>query len=184
MDRMSNYIHIVRGVREHNANSQMRFYDLFIRRIFRTAYVITGNEYEAEEIAQDTILKVFDRTELLHDDAGDMERVLRRIASNAAIDVTRRRKDFIFTGEELPEVEEQDDEDERPDYSVEEIREAIATLSVSYRNILSLRLFEERSFAEVAELLAVNYSTVRVQYTRAIRQLRDLLTKKRSYGDE
>ena len=173
-------MHMIKGVRAHNAQSQLMFYDLFIRQIFKTAYGITGNEYEAEEIAQDTMLKVFDRTELLHDEAQVMGRVLRRIASNAAIDVMRRRKDFVFTGEDLPDVEETDIEDDRPDFSIDEIKEAIATLSVSYRNILSLRLFEERSFAEVAELLDVNYSTVRVQYIRAITKLKDLLIKKKT----
>ena len=178
---MSNYIHIVKGVRARKAQSQLMFYDLFIRQVFKTAYGITGNESEAEEIAQDTMLKVFDRTELLNDDAQVMERILRRIASNAAIDVIRRRKDFIFTNEDLPDVEEPSIEDDGPDFSIDEIKEAIATLSAGYRNILSLRLFEERSFAEVAEQLDVNYSTVRVQYIRAITKLKDLLIKKRSY---
>ena len=181
MDRMSNYIHIVKGVRARKAQSQLMFYDLFIRQVFKTAYGITGNECEAEEIAQDTMLKVFDRTELLHDDAQAMGRVLRRIASNAAIDVTRRRKDFVFTSEDLPDVEEEDNEDDRPDFSIDEIKEAIATLSAGYRNILSLRLFEDMSFVEVAELLDVSYSSVRVQYIRAITKLKDLLIKKRNY---
>jgi RNA polymerase sigma-70 factor (ECF subfamily) len=178
---MSNYEHIVIGVREHNAQSQMMFYDMFIRSVFRTAYAIVENESEAEEIAQDTMLKVFDRIDLLNDDAGAMERVMRRIASNAAIDVTRRRKDFIFSSENLPDFEDAGNEDDRFDFSIEEIKEAIATLSVSHRNILSLRLFEDMSFAEVAELLDVNYSTVRVQYTRGIAKLRNCLIKKKNY---
>ena len=179
--RMSNYHHILKGVRERHAQSQLMFYDLFIRPVFRSAYAIVGNESEAEEIAQDTMLKVFDRTELLNDDASVMERIVRRIASNAAIDMTRRRKDFIFSSDELTDFEDTGSEYEAPDFSMEEIREAIATLSDSYRSILSLRLFEEMGFAEAAELLDVNCSTVRVQYVRGIEKLRNYLIKTRSY---
>ena len=180
--RMSNYLHIVKGVRERNAQSQMLFYDRFIRSVYSAAFAIAGNESEAEEIAQDTMLKVFDRIDLLHDDAGVMERVMRRIASNAAIDVTRRRKDFIFSCEDLPDFEDTEYEDVEFDYSIEEIREAITTLSDSHRNILSLRLFEEMSFAEVAEMLEVNYSTVRVQYIRGIAKLKKCLINKKNYA--
>jgi len=178
---MNDYGKIVEGVRERNAQKQLMFYDLFIRRVFRSAYTIVGNESEAEEIAQDTMLKVFDRTDLLHDDFPDMERILRRIASNAAIDVVRRRKDFIIAVEKIPDLEDSEDsetEDDSEHYSLEEIREAVTALSDGYRNILSLRLFEEMSFNEIAGLLSMNYSTVRVQYTRGIKKLQELLIKK------
>ena len=178
---MKNYRHIVKGVRERNAQSQMMFYDLFIHSVFRTAYAIVENESEAEEIAQDTMLKVFDRVNLINDKTVDMERILRRIASNAAIDLIRKRKDFIISDEDVPDFEDTDIENDRQDCSIEEIKEAIATLPDTYRNILSLRLFEEMSFAEMAELLAVNYSTVRVQYTRGIAKLQNCLIKKNSY---
>ena len=121
---MNDYGKIVEGVRERNAQKQLMFYDLFIRRVFRSAYTIVGNESEAEEIAQDTMLKVFDRTDLLHDDFPDMERILRRIASNAAIDVVRRRKDFIIAVEEIPDVgdfEASEINDNSLYFSIEEI---------------------------------------------------------------
>jgi RNA polymerase sigma-70 factor (ECF subfamily) len=179
-DRMSNYDNIVRGVRERDAQSQMMFYDFFIRSVYQSAYSIVGNENEAEEIAQDTMLKVLDRTDLLNDDAGAMERIMKRIAANAAIDVTRRRKDFVLSGEAIPDPEDPEDDDGY-DFSVEEIKEGIALLPDAYQSILSLRLFENMSFAEVADLLNINCSTARVQYTRGIAKLRSVLIKKKKY---
>ena len=172
---------IVKGVRERNAQSQMMFYDLFIRSVYRSAYSIVGNESEAEEIAQDTMLKVFSKADLLKDDIEIMERMLRRITSNAAIDRMRRRKDFIFPAVEIPDFEDSDTDDDQYDFSLEEIKEAITALSDSYRSVLWLRLFEDMSFAEVAKLLKINYSTARVQYTRGISKVKDFLIKKRSY---
>ena len=180
-DRMSNYCNILNGVRKSDAQSQMMFYDLFIRSVYRSAYAITNNECEAEEIAQDTMLKVFGRVELLNDDIGAMERIMRRIATNAAIDMIRKRKGFIISSENLPDFEEAEGESDELDFSIEDIKEGVMKLSDSYRSILTLRLFENMSFAEVADLLNVNSSTARVQYTRGIAKLKVFLIKKRSY---
>ena len=179
---MSNYETIIKGVRKHDARSQMMFYDMFFRSVYRSAYIITENEDEAEEIAQDTMLKVFGKSELLNDDATAMERILRRIASNAAIDVIRRRKGFVVSDENIPDTEDVEMEDVGYDFSIEDIKEGVAALSDSYRNLISLRLFEEMSFAEVADVLNVNCSTARVQYTRGIAKLKDLLIKKKNYA--
>lgn len=182
-ERMSNYRQILNGVHAYDAQSQLMFYDLFIHSVFRSALAITGHEGEAEEIAQDTMLKVFDNRSLLNEDAKAMERILRRIAANAAIDVIRRRKNSWVHYDEAPVVDERlDDTDEdENDFSIEEIKEGIGALSDTYRSILTLRLFEDMSFADVADQLKIKCSTARVQYTRGIAKLKDLLIKKRGY---
>ena len=177
---MENYCDIIKGVGECDSHSQMMFYDMFFHSVYRSAYVIIGNENEAEEIAQDTMLKVFVKTDLLKDDIADMERLMRRIATNAAIDLMRRRKDFVILVEEFTDTEEPDNDHEL-DFSMEDIKEGIEALPVIYRSILLLRLFEEMSFSEIADMLKVNNSTARVQYTRGIVKLKNILFKKKSY---
>ena len=179
---MSNYGEIVKGVREYDMRSQMKFYDMFIRPVYHSAFAVAGDEFEAEEIAQDTMLKVFDRTDLLNDNVSVMERILRCIASNAAIDLIRKRKDFIFSVEEFTDTEEEIETDTGYDFNVEEIKEAIQALPVIYKSLLSLRLFEEMSFSEIADILKINNSTARVQYTRGISKLKNVLSKRKSYG--
>ena len=178
---MSNYDSIIKGVRECDARSQMMFYDRFFPTVYRSAYLITENENEAEEIAQDTMLKVFSKMELLNDDKAAMERLLRRIASNAAIDVIRRRKEFIFPDENIPDTEDVEIENSEYNFSIEDIKEGISTLSDGYRNLITLRLFEDMSFAEVADTMKINNSTARVQYARGIAKLKIILTKKKNY---
>jgi len=178
---MSNFDSIIKGVRECDVRSQMMFYDRFFPTVYRSAYLITENENEAEEIAQDTMLKVFSRRDLLNEDKAAMERLLRRIASNAAIDIIRKRKDFIFSDENIPDTEDVEPENSEYDYSIEDIREGIAALSDGYRNLITLRLFENMSFAEVADAMKINNSTARVQYTRGIAKLKVILTKKKNY---
>jgi RNA polymerase sigma-70 factor (ECF subfamily) len=157
----------------------MAFYDLFSKSAYHSALAIVGNSEEAEEIMQDTLIKVFSKTELLHNDADAMTRILKRIATNNAIDVVRKRKDIFESIEDnaITDYEDEDEPDEE-DLTVDDIKEGIANLSPGYRSIISLRLFEDMSFAEISESLEINASTVRVQYTRGIAKLRIYLNEK------
>jgi RNA polymerase sigma-70 factor (ECF subfamily) len=125
-------------------------------------------------------LKVFSNTDLLLDDCGAMTRFLRRIAVNHAIDTVRKRKDFFISFEDDSSMDMIDEEDNGAEYelTVEDIKAGIGKLPPIYRNIITLRLFEEMSFADIALRLDVNASTARVQYSRGILQLRTLLKKK------
>ena len=182
---MRNYSTIITGVRKNEKTAQMAFYDMFYRPAYQSAHAVTGNHEEAEEIMHDTLLKVFLNTDLLLEDPKAMTRVLRRIAANQAIDVVRKRKDFIFPFDDDDSMDWEDEDENGEEYvpTVADIKEGIDRLSTAYRSIISLRLFEEMSFAEIAERLKINASTVRVQYSRGILKLRTLL-KQQLYANE
>ena len=173
---MESYDKIITGVRKNERHSQMAFYDLFFHPVFQSAFAVTGNHEEAEEIMQDTLLKVFSNTSLLQEDSGAMSRLLRRMAVNQAIDTVRKRKDFIcsLADDDLIDVQDEEEEEECA-WTVADIKTGIGKLSPAYRSILSLRLFEEMSFADIARQLNMNASTTRVQYGRGILKLRTLL---------
>jgi RNA polymerase sigma-70 factor (ECF subfamily) len=181
---MSIYEDIIRGVRKHDRQSQMEFYDLLISPVFQSAYAVVGNESEAEEIAQDTMLKVFERTDLLADERLVMERIMRRIANNAAIDLIRKRRDVFISLEELPDdCEDEDKTDEDSDFSIDDIKAGIDAMAETYRSILALRLFDELAFDEIADMLKLNRSTARVMYVRGINKLKRLLTERKKYAN-
>jgi RNA polymerase sigma-70 factor (ECF subfamily) len=64
---------------------------------------------------------------------------------------------------------------EQPDYTVSEICKEISGLSPRYRQILLLREFEGRSYAEISAQLGVSQPAVQTLLTRARRALRDEL---------
>ncbi|MDR0348904.1 MAG: RNA polymerase sigma factor [Tannerella sp.] len=176
---MDNYNHIIKGILKNNPKAQMAFYDLFFQPTYQSAYAIVGNSGEAEEIMQDTLMKVLLRTELLHHDADIMKQILKRIACNHAIDMVRKRKDFPAFTEDSPWLDDNgEDEWDEDELSIEEIKEGIEQLAPGFRSIISLRLFERISFSEIASQLKMNPSTVRVQYTRGIAKLRIYLKEK------
>ena len=176
---MKSYNHIIKGVRKNDRRSQLAFYDLFYHPVFQSAYSILSNHEEAEEIMHDTFLKVFLNVDLLLDDFNAMNRLLKRIATNHAIDVIRKRKDFIVFTDEDDWIDVADEDDiEEYDVTVSDIKDGIEQLSPAYRSIISLRLLNEMSFSEIAGQLAINASTARVQYSRGILKLRNFLKQK------
>lgn len=61
--------------------------------------------------------------------------------------------------------------------SREELEKALATLDPRYRDALTLRYFEERSYAEMSDILEVPVGTVSTLIHRAKRVLREALPK-------
>jgi RNA polymerase sigma-70 factor (ECF subfamily) len=57
----------------------------------------------------------------------------------------------------------------------EAVDEAVASLSARDQHVIELRVYEERSYAEISELMGVSESTARIQFYRSLRRLRIVL---------
>ena len=71
--------------------------------------------------------------------------------------------------------EESDDEME---LSVDAIKHELKNLPDGYRTVVSMRLFEECEFEEIARMLQIRESTVRSQYIRGREKLVQMLKSK------
>ena len=171
---MNDYKQIIKGVKNNDYRLQMQFYDMFANTTYQSAFAITEDSSEAEEIMQDSILKIFTKTSLIHDDKTQMCKILRRIAANAAIDALRKRKtNFKFDNiENISDCIDENDIDENI-FTIEKIKQAINLLASSYRTIVILRILENMSFDEISEQLKIPKNTIRSQYLRALTKLRE-----------
>lgn len=110
---MSDYKTILRQCQKRDRRAQLEFYMLFYKGVYNSAYRILGNPQEAEEVMQETFLKVFDRIEDYDGEVSNMERILKRIAINHAIDLYRKRKiQFISLEDNIYVTTEENNEDE------------------------------------------------------------------------
>jgi RNA polymerase sigma-70 factor (ECF subfamily) len=171
---MNNYAEILNGVRKNDERLQMQFYDKFATTTYQSAFAILGNSSEAEEVMQDSMLKVFTKKQLLNNDAEQMQKFLRRIAINAAIDIIRKRKNFMKITETDIDCIDEEDADEST-LTIENIRSGINSLALGYRTIVSLHLLENMNFDEISVQLKISQHTVRSQYSRALTKLREYL---------
>ena len=144
--------------------------------VVRTARRITASHSEAEDVAQETFLKLWNGADGVTVSSAGLGPWLRRVAANLAIDVLRKGKRLDVT-DEVPEQEapaDQLDELEAADRAGR-VEEALARLPERQRIAIGLFHFEELSQREVADAMAISEDALESLLARARRRLRDLL---------
>jgi RNA polymerase sigma-70 factor, ECF subfamily len=139
--------------------------------VFRTAYRITGNAADAEDVAQTVFLRVFRRGE--HRDVLENEEsYLRRAAINSALDVIRSRQaDRTVELPDLPAEPAHND----PRELRQALGRALAQLKPRPAEIFALRFFEGFSNPQIARMLGISQVLVAVIVHRTRQQLRKKL---------
>jgi len=131
--------------------------------VFRTAYRITGNAADAEDVLQTIFLRFLRR-----DPAAPLpeneESYLRRAAVNASVDLIRTRK----AERRVPLTEAAAHTGKPPGDDLREgLRRALASLSPQAAEIFALRYFEDFTNREIAKALRVSQVLVAVKLHRA-----------------
>ncbi len=131
--------------------------------VFRTAYRITGNAADAEDVLQTVFLRMLRRDRA----SGALERqdsYFRRAAINVALDVVRAGKDAKSVP--LDDVPPEDLSPGGRRQDTRELREclrrALARLSPREAEIFALRFFEDQGNQEIARTLGISQIHVAV----------------------
>lgn len=146
--------------------------------VYRLAYRLTGNQHDAEDLTQETFMRVF--RSLKHYQPGTFEGWLHRITTNLFLDMVRRRAKIRM--EALPEdYERVPGTDMTPEeaYSTANLdpalQHALDELSPDFRVAVVLCDVVGMSYEEIAETLGVKMGTVRSRIHRGRAQLRESL---------
>ena len=161
-----------------------RFVEHFRAKIFHYSWLMCGQREDAEDVAQDTLLKVFESFDQLR----EPERVrpwVYRIARNACL--MKRRKSVFAPSHELslddfmPAIDHQDghaklqiaDWSGLPDRQMLQsemkrvLDQAISTLPENYKSVILMRDAEELSTLETAQVLDLTEDVVKTRLHRA-----------------
>jgi RNA polymerase sigma-70 factor (ECF subfamily) len=151
------------------------FVDTFRGKLFQFSYLNCGHHEDAEEVAQETLLKAFESFGQLQDPA-NVKPWIFRIARNFCF-MKRRKSAFAPARElsldELTPASGVIDWRALPDQAAQlgEMRSllerAITALPDLYKNVLLLRDLEELSVKETAEILDVSEDVVKTRLHRA-----------------
>jgi RNA polymerase sigma-70 factor (sigma-E family) len=138
------------------------------------ATVLTGQRAAAEDLVQDVLIRAHARW----DRVGSVDRpylYVRKMVLNEFLSWRRRSWRLIpaGAGPDLPGPE-QASEPDHADRHAEQVAmlAEIAKLPRRQRAVLALRYYEDRSDAEIAEMLGCGASTVRAYASRALATLR------------
>jgi RNA polymerase sigma-70 factor (sigma-E family) len=138
----------------------------------RTAYLLTGDHGLAEDLVQETLVKVAARWRRLTKE-GDPEPYVRKVMLNQLRTWRRpRRLSFVPTAD-FPEPPPGTDESAQTDLKVALLR-ALSLLGPRQRIVLYLRFYEDLSEAVVAGQLGCSVGTVKRHTHDALKRLREV----------
>jgi RNA polymerase sigma-70 factor (ECF subfamily) len=152
-------------------------------RVYRLAYRLTGNPHDAEDLTQETFIRVF--RSLASYKPGTFEGWLHRITTNLFLDMVRRRARLRM--ETLP-----DDSDRIPGQGPEPevvfsethldpmLQAALDELAPEFRAAVVLCDVEGLSYEEIGATLGVKLGTVRSRIHRGRAALRGALERRRA----
>lgn len=165
--------------------------DLYKDKMYHLGYRMLGSSHEAEDITQETFLRVYTNLNR-YDENQKFSTWIYRIATNLCIDRLRKRKAVYSLDAEMPEGEGSDwysllpSNDPTPESEVlltetqEHIRSAIETLPEKYKSVVILRYLQDMSLQEIGDVLDMPVTTVKTRVHRGREFLRKKLDKE--YG--
>jgi RNA polymerase sigma-70 factor (ECF subfamily) len=180
---------IARGLKRQDPELLDQLIETYQHRLMRYLMFLTGKREVAEDLFQETWIRVLRRGSQYNGEAR-FDTWIFTIARNLVIDLSRKR-----TMASLDEMRE-GGEDERPFEIVEdgpspleqfqgrenaaEVAAVILTLEPSYREVLTLRFHEEMSLEEIATVTRAPLSTVKSRLYRGLAALKPQLVALRA----
>lgn len=170
---------LIVGCLEKDAAAQRELYNRFSPKMLSVCYRFAHNREDAEDMLQEGFIKVFTQIHTFQN-KGVFEGWIRRIIVHTCINFLKKHKKFsdtveldyantIYVKEEsLPSL-----------IQAKQVVESIRLLPIGYRTVLNLYAIEGYSHKEIGEMLDIQESTSRSQFTRAKVMLEQVLIKKR-----
>ena len=147
-------------------------------RVYRLAYRLSGNPQDAEDLTQETFVRVF--RSLADFSPGTFEGWLHRITTNLFLDMVRRRQRIRFDAlpedtERLPGTAPSPEQVYADTHLDPQIQAALDALSPEFRVAVVLCDIEGLTYEEIAATLGIKLGTVRSRIHRGRVQLRQAL---------
>lgn len=150
--------------------------------VYRIGYLTFGSRGQAEDMAQETFIRLFRALPRYRLDL-PFKPWLYRIAVNAARSIRRWNGSRPEEGPELTGREISPEDTAESAAARLDTYEALSALSEDYRQVVILRVVEGMTFAEISQVLGVLEATARTKFHRAKGLLRNFLAPDRSFRE-
>lgn len=152
-------------------------YEQYFTVVYRYLLSLSHNIHIAEELTQETFFKALKKVDDFRGDC-DLRVWLCKISKNTYYDYLKKNKKYA--PESQDEKEESFPSDLLQNFSDKEtalqVHKVLHRLSEPYKEVFSLRVFGELSFAEISSLFGKSESWARVTYHRACKKIREELS--------
>jgi len=170
---------ILKGCLNNNATAQRELYNKYSSKMLAVCYRYGHNREDAEDMLQEGFIKVFLQIHTF-ENRGAFEGWIRRIIVHTCINILKKNKKFNESVDIIYATGIQVREESVPAIiQAKQVVECIRMLPIGYRTVLNLYAVEGYSHREISDMLDIEESTSRSQYTRAKAMLEDILIRKR-----
>src|SRR3982750_2116147 len=170
---------ILQGCLHKHPVAQKELYNRFSPKMLAVCYRFGHNREDAEDMLQEGFIKVFSQIHTFRNQ-GAFEGWVRRIIVHTCINNLKKNKKFNESVDIIHATSLHVREETVPSIvQAKQVVECIRLLPIGYRTVLNLYAIEGYSHKEIAEMLDIEESTSRSQYTRSKNMLETLLIKKR-----
>jgi RNA polymerase sigma factor (sigma-70 family) len=165
---------------ERDRRAWEELYREYEPRLFAFAYRLTGNRNDAADLVQETFVHALPRLDELDPEQVNVAAYLFTTAKNLFLKgVERGRRldvvDEVPEPDDLPPIEDDPERQSLLTRQQQEVRLATVKLAPRQRLVLALRELEDKSYAEIGELVGLNENAVAQLISRARDRLREEL---------
>lgn len=180
---------LARLARKGDPRAFVEIVELYNSKIFYLAYRMLSNRHEAEDVVQDTFLRVYRNLDR-YDENQKFSTWIYRIGTNLCIDRLRKRKPNYSLDAEMNDQEGIDgyamfpSDDRTPETYLlvsetqQLVHEAIESLPAKYKTVMVLRYLKDMSLQEISDVLDMPVTTIKTRVHRGREFLRKKLERK------
>ncbi|AFM04901.1 RNA polymerase sigma factor, sigma-70 family [Bernardetia litoralis DSM 6794] len=166
---------LIEACKKGSSKAQKQLYEQHSSKMFGVALRYVGNHHEAEDVLVTAFMKVFEHLDSFKSE-GSFEGWIRRIVSNEALGLIRKRKKVF-----MEEIENADYKGKNnPASTTLETNDLLALvkqLPDGYRTVFNMYAIEGFSHKEIAEKMGISENTSKSQLSRARALLKKWLTQ-------
>jgi RNA polymerase sigma-70 factor (ECF subfamily) len=180
---------LMRSFAARDPDAADSLYGRFAGRIYGLGLVMLGSDAAAQDLVQDTFVKLLRSADRYDRSRGKLETWVLLMARSLAIDAIRRR---VLEARSLERVDQPEEADERPgpdDQVVildltERARRAMSSLPPEQRAALELAYLGGKTSAEISDLEGIPVGTAKTRIRAALLRLREVMAPEGRTDDD
>lgn len=164
---------LIKNLKKGREEAYRKIVEEYGNRLLKTCYLILKDREEAEDVVQETFIKVFRKMETFKEDSG-LYTWIYSIALNLSRDRLRKKQDALVLEDEWIGNNDVESHVEKS-IDRELLRKELFEMNALYREVLVLFYFEELSIKEISELLNEKEGTIKSKLSRGRKVLKESL---------
>ena len=166
-----------------NTQAHEELYNKYSRKMFAICYRYTANYHTAEDILQESFIKIFDNLKSYKGE-GSFEGWMKKIVINSALANFRKKKNNNISIDDDNTFEIAIEENPFNILSAQEIIGMIQSLPNGYREVLNLYIIDGYAHKEISEMLNISEANSKLRLNRARNILKNILSQSKNLSHE